>query len=81
MNTTHGAAQRLPYTIAAEPGGQLARYAGPWCVPASPYRDTEAALRAIRHAREYGVPLLGTCGGVLAAATARAPQAALASAS
>jgi CTP synthase (UTP-ammonia lyase) len=34
-----------------------------WCVPASPYRSTEGALRAIRAARETGRPFLGTCGG------------------
>ena len=34
-----------------------------WCVPASPYENTEGALRAIRYAREQGVPFLGTCGG------------------
>ena len=31
--------------------------------PASPYRSTEGALAAIRHARTSGIPLLGTCGG------------------
>ena len=36
---------------------------GFWCVPASPYRDTDGALRAIRFAREQRRPLLGTCGG------------------
>jgi CTP synthase (UTP-ammonia lyase) len=36
---------------------------GLWCVPASPYRSTEGALRAIRFAREQGRPFLGTCGG------------------
>jgi CTP synthase (UTP-ammonia lyase) len=36
---------------------------GFWCVPASPYRDTEGALRAIRFARELQRPFLGTCGG------------------
>jgi CTP synthase (UTP-ammonia lyase) len=36
---------------------------GLWCVPASPYRSTEGALLAIRHARERRVPFLGTCGG------------------
>jgi len=30
---------------------------------ASPYADTEAALAAIRFAREHRVPFLGTCGG------------------
>ncbi|PRA25020.1 CTP synthase C-terminal region-related (seleno)protein [Pseudomonas poae] len=34
-----------------------------WCVPASPYRDTEGALQAIRFAREQKRPFLGTCGG------------------
>lgn len=36
---------------------------GFWCVPASPYRDTDGALRAIRFAREQQRPFLGTCGG------------------
>ena len=34
-----------------------------WCVPASPYADMDGALGAIRHARETGMPFLGTCGG------------------
>lgn len=34
-----------------------------WCVPATPYANGAAALVAIRHAREHGVPFLGTCGG------------------
>lgn len=36
---------------------------GLWCVPGSPYRSMDGALLAIRHAREGGVPFLGTCGG------------------
>lgn len=36
---------------------------GLWCVPASPYRDTDAVLGAIRYARAHAVPFLGTCGG------------------
>ena len=36
---------------------------GFWCVPASPYRDTDGALQAIRFAREQRRPFLGTCGG------------------
>jgi len=36
---------------------------GFWCVPASPYRDTQGALRGIRFAREQQRPFLGTCGG------------------
>lgn len=38
-------------------------YDGFWCVPASPYRDMDGALRAIRFAREQQRPFLGTCGG------------------
>lgn len=34
-----------------------------WCVPASPYQDTNGALAAIKAARETGLPTLGTCGG------------------
>jgi CTP synthase (UTP-ammonia lyase) len=36
---------------------------GLWCVPASPYADAKAAIRAIRFAREHARPFLGTCGG------------------
>ena len=36
---------------------------GIWCVPGSPYRSMEGALRAIRFARENARPFLGTCGG------------------
>jgi CTP synthase (UTP-ammonia lyase) len=42
---------------------RVAGYDALWCVPASPYRSTEGALRAIRFAREQGRPFLGTCGG------------------
>lgn len=41
----------------------LQGFDGLWCVPGSPYRDMDGALRAIRVAREAGVPFLGTCGG------------------
>ncbi len=34
-----------------------------WCVPGSPYENMDGALRAIRCARERGIPFLGTCGG------------------
>ena len=36
---------------------------GFWCVPASPYRDTDGAMRASRVAREQKRPFIGTCGG------------------
>lgn len=41
----------------------LEGFDGFWCVPASPYRDIDGALRAIRYAREQRKPFLGTCGG------------------
>ncbi|MEB0108916.1 CTP synthase C-terminal region-related (seleno)protein [Pseudomonas sp. GNP013] len=41
----------------------LQGFDGFWCVPASPYRDTQGALRAVRFAREQRRPFLGTCGG------------------
>jgi CTP synthase (UTP-ammonia lyase) len=42
---------------------RLEGLSGIWCVPASPYRNMEGALRAITWAREGKRPFLGTCGG------------------
>jgi CTP synthase (UTP-ammonia lyase) len=42
---------------------RISAFDGLWCVPASPYRNTDGALLAIRHAREHARPFLGTCGG------------------
>lgn len=42
---------------------QLQAFDGFWAVPASPYRDVDGALLAIRYAREQQRPFLGTCGG------------------
>ncbi len=41
----------------------LAQADAVWCVPGSPYEDMDAALAAIRWAREQRKPFLGTCGG------------------
>lgn len=41
----------------------LVRYQGIWCVPASPYENTQGALDTIQWAREQLVPFLGTCAG------------------
>jgi len=41
----------------------LAPFDALWCVPASPYRSMDGALRAIRFARQRPRPFLGTCGG------------------
>ena len=43
--------------------GALDRADGVWLTPGTPYRDDAAAFAAIRHARESGLALLGTCGG------------------
>ena len=34
-----------------------------WVVPGSPYASEAGAIRAVRTAREQGIPFLGTCGG------------------
>lgn len=41
----------------------ISKFDALWFVPASPYRDTNGALRAIQVAREELIPTLGTCGG------------------
>jgi CTP synthase (UTP-ammonia lyase) len=53
----------VPTTSIEHPERDLASFQGIWCVPASPYRNTEGALAAIRFARERRLPFLGTCGG------------------
>ncbi|MEO8606653.1 MAG: hypothetical protein ABI690_02130 [Chloroflexota bacterium] len=50
--------------IQPDPAPLLQDFSAIWCVPASPYENTEGALAAIRYARESGTPFLGTCGGV-----------------
>ena len=50
-------------TDTIDDAARLAAFDGLWCVPASPYRDMDGALRAIRRAREAQRPFLGTCGG------------------
>lgn len=42
---------------------ELAAYDALWCGPWGPYQNTDAARRAIRFARERGLPFLGTCAG------------------
>jgi CTP synthase (UTP-ammonia lyase) len=46
--------------VGGDPAGRLAPYDGLWISPGSPYRSMEGALSAVRHARERGVPLVGT---------------------
>jgi CTP synthase (UTP-ammonia lyase) len=47
----------------AEEMRALHSYHAIWCVPASPYANTEGAISAISLARMEGIPFLGTCGG------------------
>jgi len=47
-------------TVGGDAASRLAGYQGIWCGPASPYRSMDGALAAIRHARERGVPFVGT---------------------
>lgn len=42
---------------------ELARYEAFWAAPGTPYTSMNGALNAIQFAREYSIPLLGTCGG------------------
>ena len=42
---------------------RLSDYDAVWISPGSPYKSMRGALNAIRHSRETGLPLLGTCGG------------------
>ena len=55
-------AEWIPTTEIGD-ASRLEGYDGIWCVPASPYRDMDGALRAIEFARTSGRPFLGTCGG------------------
>jgi len=55
----------LPTTSLDAPDAvqSLATFGGLWVAPGSPYQSMSGALRAIKFARESGLPLLGTCGG------------------
>ena len=50
-------------TLLGDVTALLETFDGVWCVPGSPYANTEGALDAIRVARERRIPFLGTCGG------------------
>jgi CTP synthase (UTP-ammonia lyase) len=41
----------------------LDSYDGLWVAPGPPHLDIERSLRAIRYAREEGIPVFGNCGG------------------
>jgi len=51
---------RIATDAVGDPDERLAAYDGIWIAPASPYRSMDGALAAVRHARERGVPLVGT---------------------
>jgi CTP synthase (UTP-ammonia lyase) len=50
-------------TAEIQDASRVSGFDGLWCVPASPYRNMDGALRALRFAREQSRPFLGTCGG------------------
>ncbi|MCM3883583.1 hypothetical protein [Frankia sp. R82] len=64
----HGPADPAVSAVAvSDPAGSagfLAGFDGIWLVPGSPYASEAGALAAVRIAREQGIPLLGTCGGL-----------------
>src|SRR3989442_753524 len=41
----------------------LLSYHGIWCVPGSPYANTDGVISAISVARTQEIPFLGTCAG------------------
>ena len=49
--------------LRGEVEADLAAYDALWCGPWGPYENADAALRAIRFARERRLPFLGTCAG------------------
>ena len=54
----------VPTAGPASTGAALARFDGLLIAPGSPYRSLDGALRAVEHARNANIPLLGTCGGL-----------------
>jgi CTP synthase (UTP-ammonia lyase) len=54
------AAEWVPTDAPGDWDERLSRFDGVWIAPASPYRSMDGALAAVRHARERGVPLVGT---------------------
>ncbi len=63
LGTTAGFVWLHTHQLAKQGVKALASYDGIWCVPGSPYANTNAAIAAIRFAREEGRAFLGTCGG------------------
>src|SRR5436190_13747765 len=62
-----GGAERVEahwlHTSTLRPSRMLETFHGIWCVPNSPYANTDGALWAIEWARTRRIPFLGTCGG------------------
>jgi len=66
-----GAENNAPVIFDWLPSNQLAQhldtlandYHGLWCVPGSPYKNTNAVIDAITVARNNAIPMFGTCGG------------------
>jgi CTP synthase (UTP-ammonia lyase) len=54
----------VPTDTIGDPRQSLGSYDGLWISPGSPYRSLDGALAGIRYARERGMPVLATCGGM-----------------
>ncbi|AQZ62678.1 hypothetical protein BKM31_15495 [[Actinomadura] parvosata subsp. kistnae] len=52
-----------PYWLPTTDVSGIEGFDGIWLVPGSPYQDEAGAVRAVRVARERGIPFLGTCAG------------------
>ncbi len=64
LNALRGMIDVRTEWVATDSGRSLAGFDGIWLVPGSPYADDDGAYAAIRHARERGIPFLGSCGGL-----------------
>jgi L-amino acid N-acyltransferase YncA len=53
----------IPTADLDEHATKLSHYDAVLVAPGAPYKSMTGALNAIRHCRETGLPLLGTCGG------------------
>lgn len=54
-------------TVDIHDASLLEGFDGVWVVPGAPYFNQKGVHIAVRHARENGVPFLGTCGGFFSA--------------
>ena len=58
--TERGSFEWIPTDQLRTRWSEVERLSGIFVAPASPYRDMGAVMDVIRHARERGIPLVGT---------------------